>query len=92
MGVPASEVGYTIAITRRETTKVHKNIWWHWGEEKDYSLYFRPYDMISVLLVSRALSICRFNCPVKITPPNCTLGVPRSGSPSQAENEDSEVV
>jgi len=32
MGVPASEVGYTVATTRRETTKVHKNIWWHWGE------------------------------------------------------------
>ena len=32
MGVPTSEVGYTIATTRRETTKVHKNMWWHWGE------------------------------------------------------------
>jgi len=31
MGVPTSEVGYTIATTRRETTKVHKNMWWHWG-------------------------------------------------------------
>jgi len=29
MGVPTSEVGYTIATTRRETTKVHKNMWWH---------------------------------------------------------------
>ena len=37
MGVPTSEVGYTIATTRRETTKVHKNMWWHWagGEEKN---------------------------------------------------------
>ena len=34
MGVPTSEVGYTIATTRRETTKVHKNMWWHWKEEK----------------------------------------------------------
>jgi len=34
MGVPTSEVGYTIATTRRETTKVHKNMWWHWGEKK----------------------------------------------------------
>ena len=33
MGVPASEVGYTIATTRRETTKVHKNMWWHGGGE-----------------------------------------------------------
>ena len=31
MGVPTSEVGYTIATTRRETTKVHKNMWRHWG-------------------------------------------------------------
>jgi len=27
MGVRTSEVGYTIATTRRETTKVHKNMW-----------------------------------------------------------------
>ena len=27
MGVPTSEVGYTIATTRKETTKVHKNMW-----------------------------------------------------------------
>jgi hypothetical protein len=33
MGVPTSEVGYTIATTRRETTNVHKNMWWHWGEK-----------------------------------------------------------
>jgi len=32
MGVPNSEVGYTIATTRRETTKVHKNMW-HWGKK-----------------------------------------------------------
>jgi hypothetical protein len=34
MGVPTSEVGYTIATTRRETTKVRKNMWWHWKEEE----------------------------------------------------------
>jgi len=33
MGVPNSEVVYTIATTRRETTKVHKNMWWHWGKK-----------------------------------------------------------
>jgi len=32
MGVPTSEVGYTIATSRRETTKVHTNMWWQWGE------------------------------------------------------------
>ena len=37
MGVPTSEVGYTIATTRRETTKVHKNTWWHW--KKKYIFY-----------------------------------------------------
>jgi len=31
MGVPTSEVGYTIATTRRETTKVYKSMWWQWG-------------------------------------------------------------
>ena len=31
MGVPTSEVGYTIVTTRRETTKVHNNMWWHRG-------------------------------------------------------------
>ena len=34
MGVPTSEVGYTVATTSRETTKVHKNMWWHWEREK----------------------------------------------------------
>jgi len=38
MGVPTSEVGYTIATTMRETTKVHKNMWWHWGVGGDNSL------------------------------------------------------
>jgi len=33
MGVPTSEVGYTIATTRKETTKVHKNMWWLWGKK-----------------------------------------------------------
>jgi hypothetical protein len=31
MGFPASEVGYTIATSRSETAKIHKNMWWHWG-------------------------------------------------------------
>ena len=37
MGVPNSEADYTIATTRRETTKVHKNMWWHW-EKKNCNL------------------------------------------------------
>jgi hypothetical protein len=31
MGVPTSEAGYTIATTRRETTKVHESMWWQGG-------------------------------------------------------------
>jgi hypothetical protein len=34
MGVPTSEVDYTIAATRRENTKIHKNMWWHWKKKK----------------------------------------------------------
>jgi len=29
MGVPASEVGYTPAMPRREDHEVHKDMWWH---------------------------------------------------------------
>ena len=41
MGVPTSEVGYTIATTRRETTKVHKNMWRHWGEIYIYIIFLK---------------------------------------------------
>jgi len=41
MGVPTSEVGYTIATTRRETKKVHKNMWWHWGRKKNIKIYIK---------------------------------------------------
>ena len=34
MGLPNSEVGYTIATTRRENHEVHKNRWWHWEKKK----------------------------------------------------------
>jgi hypothetical protein len=30
MGIPTSEVGYTSATTRRETTKSMTDMWWHW--------------------------------------------------------------
>jgi len=45
MGVPTSEVGYTIATTRRETTKVHENMWWHWRKKKSRT---RDHDRHSV--------------------------------------------
>jgi hypothetical protein len=34
MGIPTSEVGYTPAMPRREHHEVHKDMWWHWGEEE----------------------------------------------------------
>jgi len=49
MGVPTSEVGYTLATTRRETTKVHKNMWWHWGE-KNIVQVPRPINKLSVFI------------------------------------------
>jgi hypothetical protein len=45
MVVPTSEVGYTIAITRRETTKVHKNMWWHWGKKNSLTELYIPFYM-----------------------------------------------
>jgi len=31
MDVPTSEVGYTLAMPRREDNEVHKDMWWgHW--------------------------------------------------------------
>jgi hypothetical protein len=30
MGVPTSEVGYTSATTRKETTKSIRDMWWYW--------------------------------------------------------------
>jgi hypothetical protein len=33
MGVPASEVGYTLAMPRREDHEVHKDMWWHWTKK-----------------------------------------------------------
>jgi len=39
MGVPTSEVGYTIATTRREDHEVHKNRWWHWREREEKETY-----------------------------------------------------
>jgi hypothetical protein len=35
MGAPTSEVGYTIATTRKENHEVHKNGWWHWREKNN---------------------------------------------------------
>jgi len=50
MGVPTSEVGYTIATTRGQTTKVHKNVWWHW-REREKKLCFPTYATFQASLV-----------------------------------------
>jgi len=34
MGVPASEVGYTSAMPRKEDHEIHKDMWGHWKERK----------------------------------------------------------
>jgi len=47
MGVPTSEVGYTIATTTRENHEVHKNMWWHWERKKKITRimkYYSPTD------------------------------------------------
>jgi hypothetical protein len=38
MGVPTSEVGYTSATTRRETTKSIRDMWGHWIKKNIYLL------------------------------------------------------
>jgi len=35
MGVPTSDVGYTSAMPRREDHEVHKDMWGHWGTNKN---------------------------------------------------------
>ena len=46
MAIRTSEVGYTIATTRRETTKVHKNMWW--GGGKNIYIYIYMYIYIYI--------------------------------------------
>ena len=63
MGVPTSEVGYTFATTRRETAKVHKNIWWHWRGKnihitktlKVYCTYFESVFVTALTLFCNEL-------------------------------------
>ena len=38
MGVPASEVGYTAAMPRREDHEVHKDMWCGFGPKKKKNL------------------------------------------------------
>jgi len=52
MGVPASEVGYTIATTRRETTKVHKNMWWHWGKKNFNPTHLHVHGVVFKLQIN----------------------------------------
>jgi len=42
MGFPTSEVGYTIATTRRENHEVHKNRWRHGRKKKKRFSFSNP--------------------------------------------------
>ena len=55
MGVPTSEAGYTIATTRRETTKVHKNMWWHWGENIFIYIYLKTSKLCEMFFLTSFL-------------------------------------
>jgi hypothetical protein len=58
MGVRTSEVGYTIATTRRETTKVRKNMWWHCrGEEKNFVKYRVRLSLVASHVVGNTIVI-----------------------------------
>jgi len=52
MGVPASEVGYTSAVPRREDHEVHKDMWGHWGEEKKKpNCVHRNFVVLAVVII-----------------------------------------
>jgi hypothetical protein len=42
MGSPASEVGYSSAISRRGDHKVYMDMWWHWKKKplKTYETFY----------------------------------------------------
>jgi hypothetical protein len=43
---PASEVGYTSAITGRETTKSIRDMWWHWIKKKSLEISGISYPVL----------------------------------------------
>jgi hypothetical protein len=40
MGIPTSEVGYTSATTRRETTKSITDMWWYLGGGEEINIMY----------------------------------------------------
>jgi len=48
MGVPTSEVGYTSAMPRREDHEVHKDMWGHWGKNKQKKKFSEPCIVIQI--------------------------------------------
>jgi len=65
MGVPTSEVGYTSAMPRKEDHEVHKDMWWHWGEEKKISnMEYKEKFQISLDRI--ALLSVKFFWPVNV--------------------------
>jgi len=47
MGVPTSEVGYTLAMPRREDHEVHKDMWWHWTKKKIKIRHLNEHETLS---------------------------------------------
>jgi len=56
MGVPASEVGYTPAMPRREDHEVHKDMWWHWGKKKSIWKGLKYLEVLALCPQSEAIS------------------------------------
>ena len=74
MGVPTSEVGYTIATTRRETTKVHKNMWWHTEEKSLLGDRYRHHALaLRDISLSPKSALHRFSQYGVITDPSLQL-------------------
>ena len=81
MGVQTSEVGYTIATTRRKTTKVHKNMF-HRNTLSNlirfnaydvfYSLnsyqYVQDYIIIIIIIIIIIRRLWKYKCCVVTTP------------------------
>jgi len=51
MGVPTAELGYTPAMPRSENHEVHKDMWRHWGREKEVQ-----YSQSSIIRLGYAMA------------------------------------
>jgi hypothetical protein len=59
MGAPTSEVGYTLATTRRGDHEVYMDMWWRWGK----TIYFHVNPDFATLSMSlRAFRVAKTFC------------------------------